>query len=103
MKGHQQNPIVKHNVSIAKDILNNNKNLTTVNIKLDKCSCIKQSTIITPITIDINSIPITSVKNGSSERNGQTTTVTAGRTIRTTSGPWVRAISCSPSKGKRIW
>ncbi|MDN4072467.1 hypothetical protein [Fictibacillus terranigra] len=85
-----QNPIVKNNKSIAKDILNHNKNLTTVNIHLERGASITQSTIITPITIDINSIPITSVKNSSPSAN-------TGRTLSNTSGAWVRKLPSSPS------
>ncbi|MED1862074.1 hypothetical protein P4V41_01195 [Fictibacillus nanhaiensis] len=83
--GNFQKPIVKDNTWIAKDILNGNKNLTTVNI----CnSRIEQSTIITPITIHINSV--TDTIAGEQQPN------TLGRTINpNTNGVWIRKVATS--------
>jgi hypothetical protein len=79
-----QQPIVKDNISIAKDILNGNNNLTTVEIIN---STIKQSTIITPITIHINSVTDTIV----GEQQGGPI---GGSTIASgTNGVWVRKMS----------
>ncbi|MFC0187766.1 hypothetical protein ACFFJY_05660 [Fictibacillus aquaticus] len=89
--GQVQKPIVKDNLSIAKDILNKNKNLTTVKI-ID--SCIKQSTIITPITIHINSVTDTIAGGG---QNGTTSPNVAGGTITpSANGAWIRRVAASP-------
>jgi hypothetical protein len=83
-----QRPIVKDNLSIAKDILNDNKNLTTVIIK---DSCINQSTIITPITIHVNSVTDTIA-------GGQQDAPVLGRTINpNTDGVWITRVASSPS------
>jgi hypothetical protein len=83
--GNIQKPIVKDNISIAKDILNGNHNLTTVEIKN---SCICQSTIITPITIHINSVTDTIAGE---QQAGQATPIS--RTIgENTNGVWIRRL-----------
>jgi hypothetical protein len=85
--GNIQKPIVKDNLSIAKDILNGNKNLTTVEIK---DSLIYQSTIITPITIHINSVTDTIAGE-------QQAIPIGGSTIRpNTNGVWVKSVRSSP-------
>ena len=79
-----QKPIVKDNTSIAKNILNGNKNLTTVEIIN---STIEQSTIITPITIHINSVTDTIA----GEQQGG---LIGGSTIPSgTNGVWIRRVS----------
>ncbi|MCM3718707.1 hypothetical protein [Fictibacillus phosphorivorans] len=78
-----QQPIVAGNTSIAQDILNGNHNLTTVDITN---SLIQQSTIITPITIHINSVTDTIAGEGQGLVGGRT--LTSG-----TNGPWLRRVA----------
>jgi hypothetical protein len=82
-----QKPIVKDNISIAKNILNGNKNLTTVEIIN---STIEQSTIITPITIHINSVTDTIAGEQQGGPIGGSTIASGTNCV------WVRNVS-SPS------